>query len=174
MICFTQIWPETYSYTVNEAVSAGIPILSLDMGAGAERVKKYNLGWVLPSDATSNQILEKLNEIKNDASAYDRAVDAVRSYEFKTVTQMGEEYNVIYDTKAQNRSVDCVALREILKDEKNFYNRSTVVPDTESQRVLNEILTSAKWRVVNKIKVPAFVSKPVKAVLRKIKRLLKR
>lgn len=174
LICFTQIWPETYSYTVNEAVSAGIPILSLDMGAGAERVKRYNLGWVMPFESTSNQILEKLNEIKNDAGAYDSAVDSVRNYQFKTITQMGEEYKVIYDTKAPGRSVDCAALRDIFENERHFYRARTILHDTESQRVLNEILSSAKWRVVNKIKVPAFISKPVKAVVRKIKRLLKR
>ena len=169
-----QIWPETYSYTVNEAVSAGLPILSLDMGAGAERVKQYDLGWVLPSDATSAQILEKLVEIKNDTEGYNRAVNSVRSYEFKTVSQMGEEYDAIYDTESAPKAVGCAVLREIIIEEKKFYNRMPVSYNTDAQNVLNEVLTSAKWRVVNKIKVPKFISKPLKAIFRVIKRILKR
>ncbi len=175
VICFMQIWPETYSYTVNEAVSAGIPILSLDMGAGAERVKKYNLGWVLPSNATSGEILDKLLAIKDDAAGYDKAVNSVRNYEFKTVSQMGEEYNVIYDDKnAQSKTVDYAALRQVFKEEKHFYSCSNVVYDAAARNELNDILSSAKWRIVSKIRIPQSISKPAKKILGAIKRLIKR
>ena len=40
------IWPETYCYTFDEALSCGIPVLSTPLGAPAERLKQYNCGWL--------------------------------------------------------------------------------------------------------------------------------
>ena len=70
LICFFQIWPETYSYTLNEAVAAGIPVLSFDIGAGAERVKKHHLGWVIDVNSSVNQIVKKLDEIASNKEEY--------------------------------------------------------------------------------------------------------
>lgn len=174
VICFLQISPETYSYTVNEAVSAGLPVLSLDLGAGAERVKKYDLGWVIPADATAKDITKKLLEIKESPDDYNRAVNSVKKYEFKTVKQMGTEYGALYSDKATSkRAVDTEALRDIIKNEKLFTNTGSG-DSAYLQSVLNEVLSSTKWRLVNKIKVPKIISRPAKALFRILKKLLKR
>lgn len=34
------MWPETYSYTLSESLISEIPVISFDLGAIAERVKK--------------------------------------------------------------------------------------------------------------------------------------
>ena len=173
VICFLQIWPETYSYTINEAVSAGIPVLSLDIGAGAERVKAHDLGWVMPRNSTYKDIMDKLVSIKNDPTEYTRAVESVKKYSFKSVQEMADEYKAIYnDVKNEKISVDYDALRYIIKEEKKISN--VVVVDSNAQATLDAVLNSAKWRFVSKIKVPKFVSRPAKFILRSIKRLLKR
>ncbi len=41
-------WAETYCYTASEAILSGYPVLSFDIGAHADRIKKYNCGWILP------------------------------------------------------------------------------------------------------------------------------
>lgn len=41
------IWEETYSYTTSEAVLSGYPVMSFNIGAQAERIKKYDCGWVM-------------------------------------------------------------------------------------------------------------------------------
>lgn len=45
----TSIWPETFSYTTEEIIIMGLPIVSFDLGAQAERIRKYEKGLVLDS-----------------------------------------------------------------------------------------------------------------------------
>ena len=46
------MWPETYSYTLSESLISEIPEISFDLGAIAERVKKAEVGWILPINST--------------------------------------------------------------------------------------------------------------------------
>lgn len=170
IICFLQIWPETYSYTVNEAVSSCVPVISLNIGAGAERVKKYNLGWILPKNSSEKDLYDLIESIANDPKKYDEMVDSVYNYNFKTLEEMGEDYDNIY-TLSEPKSVNATLLKEIITDETNIsvsYN-----PNMFAEHMLNEILSSAKWRLVSKIKVPKIISRPLKAILRRVKRLIK-
>ena len=41
------IWPETFSYTAEEIMQMGLPIICLDVGAPAERIRSYEKGLVL-------------------------------------------------------------------------------------------------------------------------------
>ena len=41
------IWPETFSYTTDEIMQMGYPLIVFDLGAPAERVKNYELGMVI-------------------------------------------------------------------------------------------------------------------------------
>ena len=41
------IWPETFSYTTDEIMQMGYPLIVFDLGAPAERVKNYELGTVI-------------------------------------------------------------------------------------------------------------------------------
>lgn len=171
LICFLQICPETYSYTVNEAIAAKIPVLSVDLGAGADRVKENGIGWIVSKNADCKEILDKLYDIKNNTDEYNKIVKAVEEYKFKTVTDMGEDYHSVYTAKENRATVDYDALRQIIKDECRL-SPNTVV-NTYAERMLNDILSSAKWRIVNKIKIPRFISKPAKAALRLFKKIIK-
>jgi glycosyltransferase involved in cell wall biosynthesis len=51
------IIPETFSYTISEAMTMGLPIVAFDIGAQGNRVKNYNLGKVVPLGSTSEVIL---------------------------------------------------------------------------------------------------------------------
>jgi len=41
------IWPETFSYTTDEIMQMGYPLIVFNLGAPAERVKNYSLGTVI-------------------------------------------------------------------------------------------------------------------------------
>lgn len=41
------IWPETFSYTSEEVMRMGFPLMCFDLGAPAERVKKYDKGIII-------------------------------------------------------------------------------------------------------------------------------
>lgn len=55
------IWPETFSYTAEEVMKMGMPVMCFDIGAPAERVSEYRRGIIIP-EMTAGAIL---NEIKN-------------------------------------------------------------------------------------------------------------
>lgn len=42
--------PETYCYTASEALLAGYPVMTMNLGAQAVRVQRTGAGWVLPQD----------------------------------------------------------------------------------------------------------------------------
>lgn len=57
---FLSPWPETYSYTLSEALSAGLTPVVLDHGAPAERLRALQHGEVCPVDATAADIVNAL------------------------------------------------------------------------------------------------------------------
>ncbi len=66
------IWPETFSYTAEEIMKMGMPVMCFDIGAPAERVARYEKGIVLPDmqiqtilDTLAHPIIEKARKLKN-------------------------------------------------------------------------------------------------------------
>ena len=49
---------------------AHIPVLTFDIGAVGDRVKKDELGWTIKFDNNSSKILEKIVEISNNIEEY--------------------------------------------------------------------------------------------------------
>lgn len=48
IVFISSIWPETFSYTTEEAMVMGIPVACFPIGAPAERVQNYERGLILP------------------------------------------------------------------------------------------------------------------------------
>lgn len=157
LICFFQIWPETYSYTLNEAIASGIPVLSFDIGAGAERVKKYNLGWTMPLNSSLSDIEKKLLDIFDNRDEYNKKLDSIKKYQIKTVEEMNSEYDVIYDNSSRNH-FDSEKLKKVLKSGRDAAGANDR---------LNAILNSTKWKLVNKIKFSPKTVKLVREILSK-------
>jgi GT2 family glycosyltransferase/glycosyltransferase involved in cell wall biosynthesis len=42
------VWPETWCYTLGEALRAGLAVAAFDIGAQAERIRRTRRGWLLP------------------------------------------------------------------------------------------------------------------------------
>ena len=60
---FLHIWPETYSYTLSEAVEAGLVPVVPDLGAPAERVRATGWGQVYPFPANDRELLDLLKDV---------------------------------------------------------------------------------------------------------------
>ena len=112
--------------------------------------------------------MNKLAEIKNNPDEYNKVLESVNNYKFKTVKQMAEEYNALYES-GNETSVDYEALKQVVLNE---LKGSGVI--FANNPMLDAILNSAKWRLVSKIKIPRIISRPVKKVLKGIKKLIKR
>lgn len=54
VIFIASVWPETFSYTTEEAMKMQMPVVAFNLGAPAERVRKYKKGMIINSlDAKS-------------------------------------------------------------------------------------------------------------------------
>ena len=74
LIWFTALWPETYSYTLSEALTTGLPIVVPDLGAFPERVEHRPLTWVAPWNRTPSEWLRFFISVADTLKQEPRAV----------------------------------------------------------------------------------------------------
>jgi glycosyltransferase involved in cell wall biosynthesis len=60
VILMPSIIPETFSYTISEAMKMGLPIVAFDIGAQGNRVKQYERGKVVPLGSSPDVILSAI------------------------------------------------------------------------------------------------------------------
>jgi GT2 family glycosyltransferase/glycosyltransferase involved in cell wall biosynthesis len=60
LVFLASVWPETWSYVLDEALASGLPIVAFDLGAIAERLRAAELGVLLPLTLTPRQINDRL------------------------------------------------------------------------------------------------------------------
>lgn len=66
IILIPSIWPETFSYTAEEAMKLGMKIASYDIGAPAERIKKYDKGLIISKIDPNTTLEELIHFVEND------------------------------------------------------------------------------------------------------------
>jgi GT2 family glycosyltransferase/glycosyltransferase involved in cell wall biosynthesis len=59
-IWLPSVWPETWSYTLDHALAAGMPVVAFDLGAIAERLRAAGRGELLPLTSDAAQINRRL------------------------------------------------------------------------------------------------------------------
>ena len=89
------IWPETYSYTLTESLSVGIPIIGSNMGALKERIENYGCGWLVDIN-NPKEAYEKILEIASNTEKYKQVEKQIKELKIKTTEEMGEEYIQLY------------------------------------------------------------------------------
>ena len=161
LVCLFSIWPETYSYTMTESISCKVPVISYDFGAIKERISKYNLGWLVPVDATYIDILNKIDEIKSNEKEYNSVMKSIENYKIKSTKTMANEYSKLYEKhlcgKIENIDID--KLKEHIDDStKSFYNGGMA----DNSWVFNTL----KWRMISKVKIPRSIKRAIKKVRR--------
>jgi len=67
VILISSIVPETFSYTISEAMKMGLPIVAFDIGAQGNRVKRYKMGKVISLGSSPEVILAAIQFILKSA-----------------------------------------------------------------------------------------------------------
>lgn len=155
LVCMLSIWPETYSYTITEAVLSGVPILCFDLGAQGNRIKKDNLGWTIDIKSKSEDISKKIRTIFENKKEYNKVLESIYNYKIKTTKEMAKEYKNIYKDKNPGNKFDLDELKSLIKS-------SFVQKENLDSSLLRSILSSRRWRFVSKIRVPKVVSKVIR------------
>lgn len=158
LICLFSIWPETYSYTMSEAISCGIPVVAFDFGAIAERIKKYNLGWVIKPGVSNDEIANEIMNILKNKEEYKKVISCINKYRIKSTKEMANSYIKIYSKYAVlNGPISSEVLEELI--------RNRVLITYSSHDDYSWVFSTLKWRMISKIKIP----KKIKAIYRKLK-----
>lgn len=89
-------WPETYCYTLTEAWLAGVPTLSIDIGAIGKRSFETGNGWLVRIDDKVEDVLDQINRIKTNVDMYSEKLNNVRNFHFKSIEQMIVDYRLVF------------------------------------------------------------------------------
>jgi glycosyltransferase involved in cell wall biosynthesis len=73
------LWPETYSHTLTELWSAGVPVLGFDLGAVGERIRETGGGWLL-QETTPEAVHQALRRIAADTEGHAARTAAVEAW----------------------------------------------------------------------------------------------
>lgn len=93
-------WAETYCYTISEAVSLGLPVITTDIGAIGERVKGKDYAWLVSVENAAKESLEIIRNLKADAGRTElkRKKEAAINENFKSTAEMTSEYRAVYES----------------------------------------------------------------------------
>lgn len=123
LVCILPIWPETYCYTLSEAIMCGIPVIATDIGALGERMRELNCGWLVSVEHAYEETVDILNRIKEKGSEYQEKLGIVNAIKVKTLQEMQEEYLSVYAPLLSAQQCDMSKEKDSLqcsKDLKRF------------------------------------------------------
>ncbi len=93
-------WPETFSYTLSEAIASGVPVISTDGGALRERVSKESVGFLVPVENPLPKTIEIIEDLKQHPEVIDffrnRVLEARK--QLRTVDDMAEDIFRLYSS----------------------------------------------------------------------------
>lgn len=128
------IWPETFSYTTEEIMTMKFPIMSFDLGAPAERIKKYEKGAIIrtmqPCDVVSvAQNLYNDNQVSYMSKSVLFVVEEVTFSSRYRVDHLREQ--LVY----QGITSDCLTMKEALKEDLQKYENIVVYRASQPKQV---------------------------------------
>ena len=96
VIGIVSIWPETYSYTLSEAIVNNRPAIVTDIGAPGDRMKEYRCGYTVSLANAVGEFQKHVNELKDHPEMLQNITEKATKQQLKTIEQMVEEYRELY------------------------------------------------------------------------------
>lgn len=90
------VWPESFCHTLTEAWSCQIPVLGSNIGVVKDRIIKNNGGWLIDIN-DSKKSYNLIIDISNDLKEYCGVVKNLKAMNFKSISEMVQEYVEIYN-----------------------------------------------------------------------------
>lgn len=106
IVCLPSICAETFSYTLSESFMCEIPVIGLNIGAIAERIRRYDAGWVLPVETDAKQLFDFVEDIRiNKQDEYLEKIENLKAHKanMQSVAEMCNSYNNIYNSLIKER-----------------------------------------------------------------------
>lgn len=96
LVGILSVWPETYSYTLTEAILNGMPVIVTDIGALGRRTKELNCGWTVTVNRVKEDFLEIVQVLLKDKSQLEVCREEISRIQFLDTKLMSSKYQKIY------------------------------------------------------------------------------
>lgn len=105
LVLFLNTCKESFSYVLSEVLLAGIPCLSFDIGAIGDRIKRNNVGWVMPFTNDYNKIIRAIDCVKTSGD-YKTIKNNVLNYKVPDFDDFANKMETIYKKYNKNTIKD--------------------------------------------------------------------
>ncbi len=117
---------------------------------------KIICGWVIDKNATSDEIWDKINQIKNDKKEYEKVKANFKNFQLKTVAQMQKDYEKIYQAIHQ-KSGGVVKLEKInhcITDSNESYIKELLLEEKRKEEYIHvlESINTQKDEEIERVK----------------------
>ncbi|SFP37933.1 Glycosyltransferase, GT2 family [Butyrivibrio proteoclasticus] len=173
LVCILSIWPETYSYTLSEAILCEKPVLVSDMGALGQRMGQFCQECCLPLDNLDKRIKEAIQNLMDNPTKLDRIKEEQSQLKVRTLDDMRLDYDELYMQMAladlnSTKTADYEYL--YINSELGNGNTSEMKTDVDLRRYA-EITNSATYRFVQRLSRSNFIG--LRIAKKIIKKLMK-
>ena len=98
LVCVLSVCPETYCYTLSEAIMAKIPVAVTNIGALGERIADEQAGWLIDVSNIQEELSALVKKISTDRTLLTEKQLQMASVQLKTAAEMLEEYKMLYSS----------------------------------------------------------------------------
>lgn len=174
--CLLPIWPETFCYTLSEALLAGVPVLATNIGALGERVKKMNCGLTLSVDASAKDILREIIRLQKNSTELMEYKNNIQLLSMRTIRDMAQDYAIIYDQISKiNHEVSSEDNQKLMENQALNTDSTATIDDAWLRHLL---LAESELNAIKNANTYKFMKSldhmkiPFKGTLRKVVRYL--
>ena len=173
LACILPKWPETFCYTLSEAVICNTPVIATDIGAVGDRVKRHGYGLTIPVDTPGAEVVHRIEELFANKEQYDLIKKTACEYQEKTIAEMAKEYAAIYDSYPKRSNYSAGFDRkliysgiEYMHERSAFYEESILgrLAAANDQLELQRVDVARMAKI--KKTVPFKIAKKVKNIIR--------
>ncbi|MBQ3555479.1 MAG: glycosyltransferase, partial [Bacteroidales bacterium] len=159
IVCLPSICAETFSYTLSESLMCRIPVIGLNIGAIAQRIRAIDAGWVLPIETDAKELFKVVKLLSNDNyNDYLKKIENIdKNYNsLPTVTSMCEKYNALYSSLIKEE-IEYINNTSFYKNEDTFVTGIEIDKSgREYYRTLRDRITSENLsfkEIISEIKI---------------------
>ncbi len=157
LICILSLSPETFCYTLSEAVICQLPTIVTNRGALPERVATLDCGWVVDADNAVTETVALVEQLKSKDSEYQKIVAHLETLKLRTVSEMVADYISLYATiLPEGGGHKPYSLKQLQMAGQIFsqQDHGMSVKLRESKQALWDVQHSLEYRIAKKFKIP--------------------
>ena len=108
VICILSKWPETFSYTLSEAIMSQIPVIVTDIGALGHRTRKNGCGVTVSHEGkiAVEQTLKQIKHWMDNPDELQIFQQRLEKYRHKDLLEMTEQYDALYYSAFEENNLD--------------------------------------------------------------------